>query len=259
MFPISIIITVKNEEKNIADLLNSLAIQEKPFEVVLVDAESSDKTVEIAKGFLDKMDLNIIVKKSTRGEGRNIGVMNSKYDYILFIDGDSYADKNWVSEMRKSFMANCDIVAGKTISIGNKKYTKFGRVELFYKGVDVTFPSCNLGYKKDLFLKLNGFDPKFITAEDIDLNMRALDKNAKFCYNENAIVYNKVREDISSFLKQAYWNGYGRAQLNKKHGNVWKMYSIKSMVETGQFNTFGIVRLIFAFIGYLNGKVNERE
>ncbi|MGC8585030.1 MAG: glycosyltransferase [Thermoplasmata archaeon] len=256
MLPISIIITVKNEEKNILELFESLKIQERPFEVVMVDSESSDRTVEIAKKFKDEMDLKIIIKKSTRGEGRNIGVMNSKYEYVLFIDGDSYADRNWVSEMRKSFDSGCDFVAGKTISIGKNTYTKFGRVELFYRGIDVTYPSCNLGYKKILFLRLKGFDEIFITAEDIDLNMRSLDIGARFCYNEHAVVYNKVRDDIGSFLRQAYWNGYGRAQLNKKHGNVWKMYSIKSMVETGQFNLFGIARLMFAITGYIRGKVS---
>ncbi|PIV69153.1 MAG: glycosyl transferase family 2, partial [Euryarchaeota archaeon CG01_land_8_20_14_3_00_38_12] len=46
---VSVVITTKNEEKNIGDLLESLVIQEKPFEVVIVDSESRDGTQNIIK------------------------------------------------------------------------------------------------------------------------------------------------------------------------------------------------------------------
>jgi len=46
---ISIVITVKNEAENIADLLDSLVVQEKPFEILVIDANSDDGTQEIVK------------------------------------------------------------------------------------------------------------------------------------------------------------------------------------------------------------------
>ena len=46
---ISVVITVRNEEKNIANLLDGLLVQEDPLEVVIVDANSTDRTVEIIK------------------------------------------------------------------------------------------------------------------------------------------------------------------------------------------------------------------
>ncbi|MGC8564882.1 MAG: glycosyltransferase [Thermoplasmata archaeon] len=256
--PISLVITVKNEEKHISELMESILIQERPFEVIVVDSESDDGTVEILKNFIDKIDLKIIEIKCTRGAGRNIGVKNSKFDFILFTDGDAVLDRNWISEMRKSFIEGNDVVAGKTITIGNKKFSNFERVELYYKNFDVTFPSCNLGYRKEFFESLGGFDENFITAEDIDLNFRALNKGAKFHYNENAIVYNRTREDVISFFKQAFWNGYGRKQLSKKHGNLWKRYSLKNMFSKKQLNFFGISRLVFAISGYLYAKITWR-
>lgn len=253
--PISIIITVKNEEKHIKDLLESILIQEEPFEVVIVDAESKDNTVKYIKEYEKKMDLKLIVKKCTRGGGRNIGVNNSKFPYVAFTDGDSILEKNWLSEIRKSINDGYDVIAGKTIPTGNKNFSNFDRVKIFLNGIDVTFPSCNLAYKKDLFITLGGFDERFITAEDIDLNYRAIKSGAKFYYNENAIVYNRTRDDIGSFLRQAFWNGYGREQLRKKHGNLWKSYSLVNVFSHGQLSIFGIGRMLFALSGYLYAKI----
>lgn len=256
--PVSVVITVKNEEKNIKQLMESLMLQEKPFEVIVVDAESQDRTVEILKSYLKSIDLKIIVKKCTRGAGRNIGVEHSKYDFVIFTDGDVILDSKWISEMRKSFLNGYDVVAGKTITIGDKRFVGLDRVELYFKNYDVTFPSCNLGYKKEIFKKIGGFDERFITAEDIDLNFRAINEGAKFHYNENAIVYSKVKNDIQSFLKQAFWNGYGRGQLTKKHGNLWKNYSLKNIFSKKQLTLFGTIRLIFGLSGYLYAKITFR-
>ena len=44
---ISVVITVRNEEKNIANLLDGLLVQEKPFEIIIVDSNSTDKTAQI--------------------------------------------------------------------------------------------------------------------------------------------------------------------------------------------------------------------
>ena len=46
---ISIIITVKNESEGMEALLDSLLMQEKPFEIIIVDANSTDGTQDIVK------------------------------------------------------------------------------------------------------------------------------------------------------------------------------------------------------------------
>ena len=49
---LSVIIPVRNEEKNIVNLLNDLKKQSLiPLEIIVVDDESSDRTYEVAKGF----------------------------------------------------------------------------------------------------------------------------------------------------------------------------------------------------------------
>ncbi len=255
---LSIITTVKNEEKNIQSFIESVILQEPPWELIIVDSMSVDKTAEIIKGYANRYDnIMLIQKKCSRGEGRNIGVANSSSDYVIFTDGDVILDPLWLKYMREDFEKGYEIVAGKTILTGNKKFAELDRVKLYYKNVDLTFPSCNLGYKKSLFLKIGGFDPVFITAEDIDLNFRAVDENKKLYYDERAIVYNKTRDNYISFYKQAFWNGYGRKQLTLKHGNLWGNYNFKSNFNNKTFKLVPLSRLGIAMLGYLYCKVKK--
>ena len=121
-------------------------------------------------------------------------------------------------------------------------------MELLQQGFDVTFPSCNLAFRRDLFLRLGGFDPRFITAEDIDLNMRAVQSGATIVYRPDALVYHHMRGTFLRFLIQAFWNGYGRKQLTEKHGSLWGRYRVRRLI-TDQRGVIAWVRLSAALAG----------
>ncbi|MGB6500198.1 MAG: glycosyltransferase [Thermoplasmata archaeon] len=248
---ISIVTTVRNEEAHLGRLLDSLLVQERPFEIVLVDAESRDRTVEIAEAF-DRAHpglLRILHRSGSRGIGRNTGVHAARGPYVAFIDGDCFADSSWLATLRASLVAG-RIVAGTTHPVGKPKYGSLERVELYQGGFDVTYPSCNLAYERALFERLNGFDPRFITAEDIDLNLRAVDAGATIHFEPGAVVYHYMRDNFVRFLYQAFWNGYGRKQLTEKHGNLWGRYRVRRLLA-GQKGPIAWARLTAAFTGYV--------
>ena len=151
---VSIVITIKNEAKTIKKLINSLLIQEKPFEIIIVDAESNDETINIINGYIkDNPEIKLYTKKGGRGSGRNYGVSKSKSDYVAFIDGGCTAHKNWLKELKSKIDKDVDIIAGKTVNAGKFKETK--RVKIFIKDYDITYPSCNILYRKNIFNKIN--------------------------------------------------------------------------------------------------------
>ena len=116
---ISIVITVKNEAEHMPQLLDSLLVQEKPFEIIVVDADSSDGTAEIVKDYAKQHEeIKYILYDQTRGESRNYGVDQAKGDAIAFTDGSCMADPNWLREMRVRLLEDYDIVAGNTIRSG---------------------------------------------------------------------------------------------------------------------------------------------
>ena len=93
---VSLILTVKNEEKSINILLESILSQNKmPNEIVIVDGGSIDKTIEIIKEYKDSLPIKLIQKKGINvPRGRNIAIANSKYPIIAVTDGGCRLDQN---------------------------------------------------------------------------------------------------------------------------------------------------------------------
>ncbi|MCL5954808.1 MAG: glycosyltransferase [Candidatus Thermoplasmatota archaeon] len=246
---ISIVITVKNEAAGLVELFSGLAVQEGPFEVVLVDSQSTDHTADVVKQFQERLFIKHIIKKSTRGEGRNIGVQNASHGQVIFMDGDVTVSPGLVLSYRKLFREGYELIAGEVVSTGVEKF-RLGRVELIYRDFEITRPSANLGYRKEFFLKIGGFDPAFITAEDIDLNLRAIKSGAKHTICRECIIYNKTRNNYGEFTRQAFWNGYGRRQLKRKNRDIWNSIEKGPKVSSGPLFQH-LVRLAFGGLGYL--------
>lgn len=246
---VSVVLNIMNEENNIRDLLDSLVTQEQPLEVVVVDAGSKDRTLEYLESYVKEYDFVVLHHHpGTRGESTNYGIKQATGDIICFIGGDCIANPFWLHEMRNSLRGS-DTVAGRSINIGYHAFENLERVELFRRGFDISFPSCNIGYRRKVIEEVEGFDPWFITAEDIDLNLRAVDLGYSIVYNDKMVVYHRTRGSFSGFVKQAFWNGFGRKQLTIKHGKLWQDYDPRRMFDTS-LTFWALVRLTAAFTGY---------
>jgi glycosyltransferase involved in cell wall biosynthesis len=96
---ISVVIPTFNEESLIEKCLESLQKQtEKPFEIIVVDNNSTDKTATIAK----KMGARVIAEK-TQGISfaRNAGFNAAKGEIIARLDADTTALPNWIERIKK--------------------------------------------------------------------------------------------------------------------------------------------------------------
>ncbi len=248
---ISVVVTVYNEVDHIVEMLDSLVVQEQPIEIVIVDSMSNDGTRRVINNYMNRYSfIKYVRRKCSRGEGRNIGVQNASNSLIAFTDGDAIAHPFWIEKMRGAFQEGYDIVAGRTIQMGLTPFEKLGRAELYFEGFEVTFPSVNLGYKKAIFQEIGGFDPKFITAEDIDLNIRAVMNGGKIKYIDDCIIYHRTRTTFTGFLEQAFWNGFGRKQLTRKHKHVWSHFKFSAILQRDQIGLWQLIRGISAIFGY---------
>jgi len=113
---ISVVMPVYNEEKNIERALQSIREQDYPqnkVEILLVDDNSTDKTVEIAKKF------NVVYCKNGAHDydkGKSIGIQKAKNDYIIFLDGDNFlTEKTWLRKIVKPLFEEKDVVGAQPI------------------------------------------------------------------------------------------------------------------------------------------------
>lgn len=97
---ISIIIPTYNSEKTITDTLESIKNQTyKDVEVIVVDGLSKDKTLEIVKGFSDKINIKIISEKDDGlYDAMNKGIKIASGDIVHILNSDDYYTKDSVLE-----------------------------------------------------------------------------------------------------------------------------------------------------------------
>ncbi len=254
---LSVVVITRNAGIFMRDCLDSLVHQSrKPDEILVVDAKSTDQTQAIVKEYAAKhLFVKLLVQPGTRGEGRNYGVEKSSGDIVAFIDADAIAHALWVEELIKA-MENADVVAGREVRLGYDGFTSLKRVGMLFNGVDITYPSVNLAYRKSAFEAIEGFDPWFKEAEEVDLNYRAVEAGYRLVYHPTAIVYHNARSTFIGFFRQSFWYGFGRKELTLRHGNLWTSYSPIEMVKVSkEENIWKLLRLIFSFFGYMFCKV----
>ena len=105
---VSIIVVAYNEEKNIMDCINSIQRINYSYgviEIIVVDGESNDKTKEIVNAMQKKDERIKLINNPERtiATNRNIGVKNTKFDWVAFTDADCIVPENWLELLVKNF------------------------------------------------------------------------------------------------------------------------------------------------------------
>jgi glycosyltransferase involved in cell wall biosynthesis len=100
---VSFVVITKDLEWNIERILDSIhAAVPDPYEVVLVDSASTDRTVEIALAY--PRDVTVCVlspeQRLTAAAGRYVGQMETTGDYIAFLDGDTELLPGFIDQAR---------------------------------------------------------------------------------------------------------------------------------------------------------------
>lgn len=202
---ISIIIPAFNEEKYLPKLLESIKRQDyKDYEVIVADANSTDKTRQIAKKFGCR-----IVKGGMPAAGRNNGAKAAKGDILLFLDADVLLDDDFLQNSIEEFKKRkIDCASVKIVPQSSKVIDKIflGAFNSWVIATQGFYPhaigAC-IFCRKLLHNKIRGFDEKIAIAEDMDYVRRA-GKHGKFRILKKArILFSMRRYEKHGYLNVA--------------------------------------------------------
>ncbi len=208
---ISVIIPALNEEKYIENTLRAIKNQDYKgsYEIIVADGISTDKTVEIAKKYTNKI---IRVRKKGIGAGRNAGALHAKGDILLFVDADTIPSANLFSNIVKAFKKR-DVVAAackfypinpdKSIATIYKIYNKFMKLSIKFKNAGIAGMCC--AYRTSIFRQLGGFDETLSTFEDADLSRRA-NKLGRIILLKNTVALTSGRRIAKWGAKNAFFS-----------------------------------------------------
>ncbi len=134
---LSIVTTTWNERSTISQLICEIrtVLQDVPHEIIVIDDESPDGTVEVAKSLAD---IAISKKREGQTEGLLYGMRLAKYPIIITIDSDLENSPKHIPELAKKASEYDVVVASRTIipriseKIASKSLGKFiGVTDIF--------------------------------------------------------------------------------------------------------------------------------
>ncbi len=175
MTELSIIIPALNEEEYLPKILDSIKRQNFiDCEIIVADADSSDKTRDIAERNGCR-----IVKGGLPAKGRNAGAKIARGELLLFNDADIVLPDGFlVSSIEEFKKRNLD-VAGCSFRTDSKHIfdrALFGLANALFLKLENRLPlagGCGIFVRKSLHEQIKGFDERLLGGEDFDYVERA--------------------------------------------------------------------------------------
>jgi len=260
------------------DCLESLKNQNyEDFEVLVVSFEKSieSRVENLGAKFIFSPKANVSFQK-------NLGIKESRGEYVCFIDDDAIAETSWIKNLIESFSdQEVACVGGKIKLIIESDLAKELKIEkniiggflgetlLNIERGEIKEPllwGSNICFRKKIFDEIGYFDEKIgrtpdlpLCNEEIEIQERVLNKGFKIIYNSKALVWHKIfseRLTKSYFLQRSFWQGYSEIVASRRYENI------KKFVESSKigFWEFLMKEKIFEnmFETILTENVNEK-
>ena len=213
MKEVSLVIPVKDEADSIQGLIDSISSQTLlPKEVIIVDGGSCDSTKNMIKNNIGKkhFDIRLIeVEKAYPGEGRNLGISQSRSELVAFTDAGIRLDERWLEELVRPMELDkdIDVVYGAYEPVLDSFIKECSLIayippkeEVSGKVFRTNFIASSL-FKKSICEKAGPFLP-FRAAEDKIFMESVKRSGAKIAYNDKAIVHWDIPGSIAGIFKR---------------------------------------------------------
>jgi len=216
------------------------------YEVLIVDNNSQDGSVQFFKEHFPQYDILALDKNLKYAGGNNAAVDYLKpeeEDFLVFINNDTIVSSDFLDHLVAPFLndANCIITVPKILFAMdiNKVWYAGGVVNMWKGSIDhigirdfdgpkYSFvmetdyaTGCCFCIKYDDFRRLKYFDTTFdMYCEDVDLSIRAKRMNRKIVYSPKSIILHSVSQSLGeNSLKKIQNKLLGQVKLFWKHAS----------------------------------------
>ena len=195
---ITVIIPAYNEEELISKTFESLKkLERKPDELIVVDSNSTDKTVKIAKSYGAKV---LEVEKRGIGFAREKALQAGKCDIVAFTDADTIVPKDWLTKIEETLLRPGVVGVFGTYRVPSgwwvyRWYVNYlqpilNQIYLWF-GIPMA-PGQNMAFLRKIGIEAGGFPEDFLIAEDLEMASRLM-KKGKVIFRQDLIVKSSGR------------------------------------------------------------------
>lgn len=251
MEKVSVIIVNWNGEKWLKRCLNSLFSQTyKNIEIIVIDNASTDDSVKIILKYFPQVRLIRNRKNKGFAYANNVGIKISKGKYILFINNDTWVEKDFIQQMYAFYASHTyDVIAPVERKYDDKQSF------IYYPTLDITgFPVFNRAYSKRImyltgvclffskriYVETRGLDQDFFMYfEEVDWFWRLSLLNKTYSSVKNLSVYHAAAggTDVGIRYNIFLWRNQNIPQMLIKNYSllalliVIPLYIIQNFIE----------------------------
>jgi GT2 family glycosyltransferase len=239
---VSVIIVNYNGKKFLKECLESLMLTTYPkFEVILVDNNSSDDSIEFVMNNYPSVIIIKLEKNYGFAEPNNIGAKIAKGDFLLFLNNDTSPTPEFMTELVNAMQKNSEIAICQSLLLrSNDNIDSSGdfidTLGRPYSSKDkpvnmrriLSARAASMMIKKNIFLKLDGFDKNFfVSFEDVDLGWRANIWGYGVFLVPTSIVFHKGGKTVEKIAEEIQFHGV-KNFLTFRLTNFELPYALKS-------------------------------
>ncbi len=260
----SVIVPVYNGSATIEHCLDALAqqsIDRKYYELIIIDDGSTDNTEDIVAQWCSRHPQIHCQQNRQPNQGpaaaRNLGAQMAQSPLLLFTDADCRPGATWIETFSQCFAQDETISAamGTYASAQQTPAAQFAQLEFEERyvhmrqqpAIDVV-ATYSAAFRRDVFLKEQGFDPSFPKAnnEDVEFSYRLSQQGYRMIFVPAAVV---------THPHAPTWWGYASTKFSRAYWRtvVYKRYPSKALKDsyTPQTLKLQIVLAPLALLGLL--------
>lgn len=262
---VSMVLFTYNAEAYIKNNLKSMLAQKYDnFEIVMVDKFSEDKTKEIARTFKQVKIYDAPLERSTQA---NYGVKMAKGKYVFLTAVDMEYTPDYLSKcVEKCEREGYDAIYTSVLTKNDSFFGKCKALERKCYVGDDAHESARF-VKREVFLKLGGYDENIVAGEDYDFQRRLNKGGYKTGRVDVVAEYHLGEEEtLKHIIRRSYYYGktfYSYFKKNKSAESVmqmspirgsyfkhWKIW-LKDPVHTFGFTFYKFIQYLFASFGLI--------
>jgi cellulose synthase/poly-beta-1,6-N-acetylglucosamine synthase-like glycosyltransferase len=264
----SIVVPVKNEERVICRLLDSLSTLNYPLnkrELIIVEDGSTDKTHDICINYAkEHANVKILHKSISKGKpsALNFGLVHAKGDIVAIFDADNVLAHDALLAVVEYFEdQKVAAVQGQTVSINPKEnmltqfisYEEAVWCEAYLRGKDVLNlfvhlkGSCQF-IRRNVLEQLQGFD-EAVLSEDMEISARIIENDYKIRYASDVVALQESPSTLKTLFKQRTRWFRGTMEVAFKYGRLMtKLNRIKFDAETTLVGPFILIASLAPYL-----------
>jgi glycosyltransferase involved in cell wall biosynthesis len=204
----------------------------------------------------NRVSVNVLLlrkKKAGISEGRNIAIKNSNAEIICASDAGCIFDKNWIFEITKFLVIDNKVSSSKEdirASDVTGGYSKPIAISFMEKILSMCImpqlkeinaanfmpSSRNIGFKKSAWTKAGGYPESMDFGEDMKFNFNLKENSYRILFNPDAVVFWRMRENLSQVFKQFFRYAKGDAR--------GRMYLYRHLLRFSSLFDFAIIVVV---------------